>query len=137
MVAQTSDAAEKAAMKILGDKGKIPPSDFLEKPLDKSEAARKDFSDKVDELNSSLLAYQDAMSSFANATQNYINTIEKTDFGLHKDNKEEAKKIDAASKILVEFWGGMKKSLEKDVKSLDAFDKHIADLNRFKPSSNI
>lgn len=55
--------------------------------------------------------------------------------GLDKNTREDAKKVAAASKILVAFWDTVRKNIEKDVKSLDVFDKHMADFNRFKPSA--
>jgi hypothetical protein len=133
MPAKTSGAAEDAAMKILGDQGKIPPPEkVLGKPVDNREAAAKDFGDKAAALNSSVLALQNALSGEANAVENYINTIEKSDFGLDKNNRENAKKIAAASKVLVAYWDTVKKNLEKEVKSLDAFDKHLDDFDPAK-----
>ena len=125
-----SGQAEAQAMKILGDKGDIPPPRVIDKAATDRVAAQKDFMKNTDQLNSSLLAFQNALSDMANSVGNYINTLEKDNFNL--DKKADAKKIAQARKILVGFYEVMKKNIEQDVKALDTFDKQLDGFNKFK-----
>jgi uncharacterized protein YukE len=132
---QGSADAEQAAMKILGSDGKIPPSDkVIAKPSSARGKAGEQFTKDVNQLNSSLLDYQNSCSDLANAVGNYMNTLNKDDFGLDAKNQDNAKKIAQAKKLLVGFYTDAQKRIQDDVKKLDQFDKNISDFTKFKPA---
>jgi hypothetical protein len=134
-MAKSSDDVVAEAMKILGKDAKVPTVDkFVQKPSSDRAQAGTDFTKNVNDLNTSLVAYQNACSSLVNGVEAYINIIAKEDFGLDSKKKDDVKKIAQAKKILTGFYTEAKKGIEGDVKSLDGFDKNLAAFTKFKPT---
>jgi len=77
------NSAVKAAMKILGDKGKIPK---LNSAIPKADAADKksydDFKKTRDELKAKLLATQNTGEALNDAMMQYQDEIDEDDLGL-------------------------------------------------------
>jgi chromosome segregation ATPase len=129
------DKAKAAALKILGNKAVVPDlpasinkaSETFDKTNDAFKASREDCEDK-------LLEIEDATSALGNAVKQFQATIEKSDFKLDSKNKDEAKKIQQAQKILTGELSSASKQLATITKILDELDKHLIQLGKYKPS---
>ena len=127
---------DKDALKILGDKGKIPkwPAN-----IDKAIAAEDkafDAFDKVrNELKKQLLAEQNAVDALKNALSQFQDQVEEDALGLDLKNKDDKKKIDQARKILSDKIQGIMDLKEDDFKNLKELDKHLMDIGNYEPGS--
>jgi hypothetical protein len=129
------DKAKAAALKILGNTAVVPDlaasinkaSETFDKTNDAFKASREDCEDK-------LLQIEDATSALGNAVKQFQATIEKSDFKLDSKNKDEAKKIQQARKILTGELSSASKDLATITKTLDELDKHLIQLGKYKPS---
>jgi mannitol/fructose-specific phosphotransferase system IIA component (Ntr-type) len=132
-MADSWEAASKSASKILGDKGKIPKySAAVPKAAAAEGKAFDDFKKSREDLKSKLLALQNADEAHKNAISQFQDTIDEEDFGLDRKNKDEAKKIAEAQKILS---GWLQEQIDvgvENVKNLKELDKHLMSLSNYK-----
>jgi len=130
------DSVAKSAMKILGDKGKIPKYSTA---LPKAEAANQksydDFKKTREELKAKLLALQNAESVTKDAFSQFQDEIEESDLGLDSKNKEDAKKIAEARKMLSGWIQNSMDTGDQNLKNLKELDKHLMSLSNYKPGS--
>lgn len=132
-MADSWEAASKSALKILGDKGKIPKySAAVPKAAAAEAKAFDDFKKSREELKSNLLALQNADEARKNAVSQFQDTIDEEDFGLDRKNKDEAKKIAEAQKILSGWLQEQIDVGEENVKNLKELDKHLMSLSNYK-----
>jgi predicted nucleic acid-binding Zn-ribbon protein len=130
------DAAVKSAMKILGDKGKIPKlSGTLAKTKAAEDKAYDDFKKTREELKAKLLALQNADNAFKDTVSQYQDEIDESDLGLDPKNKDDAKKIADARKILSGYLQDQLDICDQNVKNLKELDKHLMSLVNYKPAS--
>jgi hypothetical protein len=130
------DKAKAAAIKILGNKAVVPDlpasinkaSETFDKTNDAFKASRE-------ECEGKLLEIEDATSALGNAVKQFQASVEKSDFKLDSKNKDEAKKIQQARKILTGELGSASKDLAAITKVLDELDKHLIQLGKYKPSN--
>jgi hypothetical protein len=128
-MANTWEDAKKAAMQILGPKGKIPePSKTIVKAADESrdswaefEAARKSLKDALDTHEKKFDKYLGALRAEADA-------INKDNLGLDPKNKGDAQKIAAARKPLVKYVTGMVQKHEGEFNGLKKLNAPVKTL---------
>src|SRR5258706_10056110 len=90
------------ALKALGKDGKLPRA-----PRDPGSAvapiikALDSFNDSRSELEKKLLAVEDACGIASNAFKQYADLVDGTNFELDPKNKDDKKRIDDATKILL------------------------------------
>ena len=93
------------------------------------------------ELEAKVLELQDANINVKNATKQFKNTIDKEDFGLNEKDKDDAKKIQQAAKVIDDFLQANMDAIDKNDKNLDELDKHLVEYkkvqiaNRFMSST--
>jgi hypothetical protein len=132
-MADSWEAASKSALKILGDKGKIPKySAAVPKAAAAEAKAFDDFKKSREELKSKLLGLQNGGEAHKNAVSQFQDTIDEEDFGLDRKNKDEAKKIAEAQKILSGWLQEQIDVGEQNVKNLKELDKHLMSLSNYK-----
>lgn len=105
-MAKTWDDVSKAAMQILGPQGKIPPeitsavgksATASQKSWAEFEAARKSLKDALD-------AHEEKYENYLGALRAQVDDVNKDNLGLDPEkNKEDAKKIADARKLLVGY----------------------------------
>jgi len=126
----------KAAMKILGDKGKIPKiNPAIAKAGTASEKAYDEFKKGREDLKKKLLASQDADQAVKDAVEQYQDTINEDDLGLNSRDKDDAKQIAAARKILSDRLQESIDIQEENVKNLRELDKHLINIINYKQGS--
>lgn len=126
----------KAAMKVLGDKGKIPKvNPAIEKAGKADEKTYEEFKKGRDELKKKLLATQDFREALKDALEQYQDDISENDLGLNAKDKDDAKKIAAARKILSDFVQEQIDVQETNGKNLRELDKHLMSLMNYKQGS--
>jgi len=132
-MADSWDAVSKSALKILGDKGKVPKySAAVPKAAAAEGKAFDDFKKIRDDLKSKLLALQNADEAHKNAISQFQDTIDEDDFGLDRKNKDDAKKIAEAQKILSKWLQDQIDVSEQNVRNLKELDKHLMSLSNYK-----
>src|SRR5258706_3898543 len=96
-MAMSYDAAKAAALKALGKDAKLPtPPSAIKTAADQDSKAYDAFDKSRKELEAKVLALQDADSSWKNALKQYGEMLQENDFGLDANDKDDAKKIEAA-----------------------------------------
>ena len=124
----------KAAMKILGEKGKIPK---LNPAITKASTANgksyDEFSTTRELLKKKLLALQDASDALKDAIEQYQDDIDESDLGLNGRDKDDVKKIQAARKILSDHR--LQESIDVETenhKNQRELDKHLMSMINYK-----
>jgi hypothetical protein len=130
-MANTWEDAKKAAMQILGPKGKIPePSKTIVKAVEESRDSWAEFEAARQSLKDALDTHQKKFDKYLGALRSEVDAINKDNLGLDPKNKEDAKKIAAARKPLVKYVNGMVQKHEgefNDLKKLNAPVKTLMD----------
>jgi hypothetical protein len=85
------------------------------------------------DLEDKLLALQDADSSVSHAYDQFGTLVEKSDLGLDPKNKDDARKITQARKILTDYVNQVIKAQETNNKNLKELDEHMILLSKYKP----
>jgi prefoldin subunit 5 len=129
----TWETAKASAMKVLGEKGKIPEPKTLDKAGEGLDKAFEAFSKSRDDLEEKLVGLQDADSAVSHAFDQFGTLVEKSDLGLDLKNKDDAKKITQAKKILTDYVTTVTKAQEANNKNLKELDKHMILLSKYKP----
>src|SRR5580658_8029606 len=104
------DKAKAAALKILGKDGDVPDMPAaVDKAGEAIGKANDEFDKARDDVESKLLAVQNANDAVKNGLKQFLAKIEKSDLGLDSKKKEDLKKIQQAKKILTDrLSGGVK-----------------------------
>lgn len=128
-------ATRSEAIKILGKKAKFPePKNMtglianLEKSFLAFDKARNAIEDRIPEM-------QNAGAAFAQAAKQFGAIVDKTDFGLDKKDKEDAKKIEAAKDVLSEYVEGVAEQSAHNEKALTELEKHLVLMSKYKPEN--
>ena len=135
-MADTWEGVSKAAMKILGDKGKIPKiSSAIPKAAAADDKSYDEFNKSRNDLKAKLLATQTAGEARKDAVIQFQDEIEEDNLGLDPKDKEDAKKIASARKILMDFLQDRIDIGNDNFKNLRELDKHLMSITNYKPSS--
>ena len=123
------------AKKVLGDKAKIPD------PKDDPKKLKDDFDKAFDKLDvargnveSELLAVENAISAYKNGQKQNAAVYQRADFDLNEKSKDDAKKIKLAQKLFSDYFATAQSAADKEMKALDELDKHVIQLSKYKPS---
>jgi hypothetical protein len=129
------DAAA-AAWKVLGKDAKIPIQigKILDEAGSNSGNAMSDFMGAANALSSSMGRLDTQFGQLDDLVTRYIKYFEKYDFELDSKNKDEAKKIAAGRKIILDYLNAIDKRNSNDKKSLANLAKQVVSLTSFKPS---
>lgn len=132
-MADTWEAATKSAMKILGDKGKVPkiPS-TVPKAYDATEKAYVEFNKVRQDLKSKLLLLQNASSAHKNAMSQFQDMVDEDNLGLNRKDKDDAKKIADAQKVLSGYIKEAMDDADTNLKNYKELDKHLMNLMNYK-----
>lgn len=133
MASKNWNEAKAAAMKILGDKGKIPePKVNFAKVREIYDKADKEYYAAVDNLQSKILALQNMTSTFKNTLKQYSEIIAKSNLGLDTKDADDKKTIDQAAKILDDYLDEQMDNCDADIKNLDELDKHSMAISKYE-----
>ena len=133
-VANSWDDANKQAMKILGNKAKIPqPKPGVTKSAESVAKTMKEYDKAVSVLQDKIVELQDTYSSWGHAIKQFTDQIEKSDFGLDGKSADDKKKIKDATDILTDYLEAQVANLDVNNKNLDELDKHTMSLSKYKP----
>jgi hypothetical protein len=125
--------AKADAMKILGDKAKIPePKVKMAKIGADFAKADKEYDAAVDVLQSKILAFQNSNSAAKNAGKQYEDLISKSDFGLDQKDDDDKKKIEKARKVLTDYLDSVLEIYDDNIKNLDELDKHSMAISKYE-----
>lgn len=130
------DVAKKQAMKILGDKGKIPEIK-AQSAYDGTKKTWAAFSKARDDIEAKLADLEAAFEKASGVVDQFEAKLEKDDLGLDPKNKDDAKKIDQARDILTNSVKGVEKFYEDDIKAFKELARHIIQLGSYKPRSDV
>jgi hypothetical protein len=132
MAPMTLAAATAAAMKILGKDAKIPPvTSTMKTAHDQDDKAYDAFDKSRKELEAKLLTFQNAVSAHKNAIKQYADQLDASDFGLDDSDKEVAKNIEQAQKILGAWADAQLGNGDFNLKNLDELDKHLMNIAKY------
>jgi hypothetical protein len=127
------DQPTKEAMKILGDKGKVPKwSPAIVKAATADDKSFDEFDKSRNDLKAKLLATQNTRQALKDAVSQLQDEVDESNLGLDPKNKEEAKKIKDAQKILSGWLDEKIKIFEDDVKNLKELDRHLMSIANYK-----
>ncbi len=136
-MADNWDGADKEAMKVLGEKAKLPKWPTA---IDKAKAGEDKTFDEFDktrqDLKKKLVAEQDSVEKLKDALSQFQDEIEGNNFGLDAKNKDDKKKIDDARKILSGKLKEYMDTRDDDFKNLKELDKHLVNIADYSPSSS-
>jgi hypothetical protein len=125
--------AKAAALKILGDKAKIPePKGNIDKLFADVEKARKEFGPAVSVLEDKIVALQNANSAWKNGVKQFDDQLSKSDLGLDGKNPDDKKKIRQALDILTGYVESQMELADAESKNLDELDKHSVAISKFR-----
>lgn len=132
-MADSWDSVSKAAMKILGEKGKIPKiSPGIAKARAADDKSFEAFDKAREELKAKLLATQNTREAVKDGISQFQDEIDESDLGLDPKSKDDAKKIAEARKILSDWLGQQIEVCEDDFKNLKELDKHLMSLMNYE-----
>ncbi len=131
-MANTWADAVKAAMKILGTKGKIPefPKTIINtgyalgKSWEEFDQARKSLKEKFD-------AHQKNWDKYQGARLTYIDDIESDNLGLDPKDKAENRKIVEAKKPLLGYLNKVDKEHEEHFNNFKKLSSHVTTIVNF------
>lgn len=127
------EATKAAAMKILGKGGEIPdPKGSFSKSSAELQKAFEAFYKSRSDLEEKLLDVENANAAGKNVLRQFGEKIDKSTLGLDPRDKEEAKKIEQARKLLLDFVDGATAVLDDNDSKLDELDKHLVSLSKCK-----
>ncbi|MDE2004920.1 MAG: hypothetical protein KGI51_00020 [Rhodospirillales bacterium] len=127
------DSVVRAAQKILGDKGKIPKiPPAIDKAREASQKTWDEFSKHREELKKKLLAVRDADEAWKDAVEQYQDEIDESDFGLDPKDKDDAKKITAAQKLLSGRLQQTVDETKENLKNERELDRHLMGMASYK-----
>ena len=122
------------ALKILGNKGKVPDvPDSVEKSAEQFEKAIGAFLKAVADLEEKILTMENANDAQKNALKQFANKMDKDNLGLDPKSKEDGAKITKAQKLLAGSLQDCIRGLEGNDKKLDELDKLLAQLAKNSP----
>ena len=125
--------AKAAAMKILGDKAKIPePKVTISKFRADMDKADKEYDAAVDVLQNKILALQNMSSSMKNVIKQYQDLISRSNFGLDPKDDDDKKKIGEAQDVLDGYLDVQMDNLDTNIKNLDELDKHTMGISKYQ-----
>ena len=125
------DKAKAAALKILGDKAKVPDlAPTISKASKAYDTASAAFTTSQQDCESKLLDLQNNNDALGNAVKQFSASIEKSSFGLNE--KDDAKKLQQARKILLSELAGATKTISSNDKIIEELDKHLIQLGKYK-----
>ena len=125
--------AKAQALKILGDKAKIPaPKANFSKLMGDVEKADKEYDASVDVLQAKILALQNSNDAWKNAMKQFDAQISKSDFGLNAKDADDKKKIQQAQDILSGHLEGQIGNADVNDKNLDELDKHSMAISKYQ-----
>ena len=129
-------SASAKAQKILGDKAKIPkPSQAIAKAATANATAFKDFDKVRKDLEAKVLALINSNRAAVDAVEQFRDEIDEEDFGLNKKDKEDAKKIDAAKKLLLDTLDAKLDQANENAKGDRDLNKHLANIRNYTQAS--
>jgi len=121
------DKTVAAAMKILGDKGKIPPmTGAMNGQMDKGQKSIDDVSKAVSDLQAKLVDMEKACGDVIKAGQDFKSTIDKDDLGLDPKNPDDAKKIKQARALLDAYLDKGSKGTNTSLDQMTKFDNALS-----------
>ncbi len=133
MAADNWAGAKAAAIKILGDKAKIPdPKTNFTKLSEVLQKADKEYDASVDVLQGKILALQNINSTYKNSFKQYQDLISKSNFGLNPKDSDDKDKIDQAAKVLDDFLDAQMENCDVNIKNLDELDKHSMAISKYE-----
>ncbi len=99
------DKTVAAAMKILGDKGKVPPmSSALSSGIDAGRKVAKETAKAASELQAKVVELQKSVGDVLRAAQQFQTAIDKDNLGLDPKNADDAKKIKQARAVIDRYF---------------------------------
>ena len=105
------DKAVAAAMKILGDKGKVPPMpNTLTSGIDKGQKSGGETAKAASDLQTKLVDVQKSLGDVMKLAQQFKATIDKDPLGLDPKTADDAKKIKEARALLDAYFDAALKS---------------------------
>jgi len=137
-MADTWNDASKQAMKILGDKGKIP--DFktvLKFNVDVIGKALQTFYKARDDLETQMTDLEGMAEKLSGMIDQFEAKLERDDLELNEKDKEEAKTIAKAKEILSGYLDDCSKVCDSNIKGLKDAARHLILLSKYKPDSMI
>jgi hypothetical protein len=126
------DADKAAAMKILGNKAKIPDKLNQDKHRVGLLKCYDEYGAAVDVLQKKIQAFQDLMSNRKIAIKQSMDAISKSNFGLDAKDDDVKKKIKQAQDFLNNHLDACNKPADDMIKDLDKLDNPMKSLVAFK-----
>ena len=133
-MATSWDSAKSAALKVLGNKAKLPEPTGIDKSMDGLDTAFEAFDQSRETIEDKVVALQNANADVKKAFEQFGKVVDKSDFGLDKKDKDDAKKIAIAQKILDGFVSAVSIAQDVNNKNLTELSKHIILLSKYKPA---
>ena len=123
-------------MKILGDKGKIPKiNPAIAKANTADQKTCEEFKKGREELKKKVLAVQDSGEALKDAIEQYQDDINEDELGLNARDKDDAKKIVAARKVLSDRLQESIDVQDTNKKNLRELGKHLMNIVNYKQES--
>jgi len=133
VAAKNWNDAKAQALKILGDKAKIPePKANMTKLMADVEKADKEYDASVDVLQAKILALQNANDAWKNGVKQFNDLIGKSDFGLDSKDADDKKKIQQAQDVMTDYLESQMDMADTNDKNLDELDKHSMAISKYQ-----
>ncbi len=133
MAAKNWNDAKAQALKILGDKAKIPePKANMTKLMADVEKADKEYDASVDVLQAKILALQNANDAWKNGVKQFNDLIGKNNFGLDPKDADDKKKIQQAQDVMTDYLESQMDAADTNDKNLDELDKHSMAISKYE-----
>jgi hypothetical protein len=121
------DKTVAAAMKILGDKGKVPPMpNTLTSGIEKGQKTNKEAAKAASDLQSKVVEVQKSLGDVLRAAQQFQATIDKDNLGLDPKNSDEAKKIKQARGLLDGYFDTATKATSAGLEPATKLDNALS-----------
>jgi hypothetical protein len=121
------DKTVAAAMKILGDKGKVPPMpSALSSGIEKGQKANKDAAKAASDLQAKVVELQKSLGDVLKAGQQFQAVIDKDSLGLDPKNSDEAKKIKQARAVFDGYFDTALKATSEGLEPATKLDNALS-----------
>jgi hypothetical protein len=132
-MANSWNEAKAAAMKVLGNKGKIPETKVnTAKWSADATKANSEYDAAVEVLQAKILALQNMYAIQKNIIKQHSDLIAKNNLGLDPKDEDDKDKIEQGQKILGDYLDEVMENCDVNIKNLDELDKHSMAISKYE-----
>ena len=128
-----TDELNRELMDVLGKDASMPKDKVDYDKIDKAKSAAEQVFHKTrDELEANILALLNFISEYKNGLKQTAALYAKDNFGMDPKDKDDAKKLKAAEKVIASFLSDFDGAWDRESKTLTELQTHAIQMSKYK-----